>query len=161
MQGSERELIMGCWGCFSSRAAVLTLTWIHQIHLFLCTFGPNRMLPGSNKQPVGYKPRCWNMTWFNTATLAYTQRWGVSCPHFCVLSSVTGYFMPCLPSKWQYCHQDWEVTCSFWYPRLNATPDSQFCRPRNSPFTRQQTSFQKQEVSIKFLIESWSLTTHF
>lgn len=79
---------------------------------------------------------------------------------FCVpirWGSVTGYFMPCLPSKWQQCHQvpRGDLVFLVAYPECN--PQINCSADEEILFTRQWKSVETAGVSLKLFIAPYEL----
>lgn len=116
----------------------------------LCSFSLN-MFSGSHKKKKHVMSPGIPDTWHNLILQSQVmpKGEGFCVPIWWMLSSVTGNFMPCLPSKWQQCHQVprgdllFLVAYPEYNPQINCSADQEI------PFTRQWNPVDTFEVSLK------------
>lgn len=133
--------------CINSGAFVFN---IHKNSCILHSFSLNMFYRSHKKSPQVVSPEIPD-TWhsFILQSQAMPKGEGFCVPIQWVLSSETGYFMPCLPSKWQQCHQvpRGDLVFLVAYPQCN--PQIKCSTDEEILFTRQWNPLETVEVSLK------------
>lgn len=136
------------WRCINSGTFVCN---IHKNSSILHNFSLNMFYGSHKKSPQVVSPEI-SDTWYSfiLQSQAMPKGEGFCVPIQWMLSSVTGYFMPCLPSKWQQCHQvpRGDLVFLVAYPECN--PQINCSTDEEILFTRQWNPFETAEVSREF-----------